>query len=96
MIHLLDRMHILKNITYSLYQYTTSKELNTIQLRFDLKATKIKCAFWVTKNLDGTTNVPSPVLWIMTKDEVNILHNVVKNIKNTNRTCIIFKKIIHS
>ena len=79
--HLLDHMHIVKNVASSLYRYTTSKELNTIQLRSDLKATKTKCAFWVTKNSDGTTNVPSPTSWIMTKDEVNILHNVVKNIK---------------
>ena len=74
-------MHIVKNVAPYLYQYTTSKELDIIQLWSYLKATKTKCAFWVTKNSDGTTNVPGPTSWIMTKDEVNILHDVVKNIK---------------
>ena len=46
--HLLDHMHIVKNVASSLYRYT-SKESDNIQLRYDLKATKTKCTFWVKK-----------------------------------------------
>lgn len=74
-------MHIVKKFEYSLYWYITRKKLDSIWLRYDLKATKIKSTFWVTKNSDGTTNAHVPTSWIMTKYEVNILHNLIRAIK---------------
>lgn len=48
--HLLDHMHIVKNVASFVYRYTTSKESNNVQVIYDLKATKIKTALWVSKN----------------------------------------------
>ena len=48
MINLMDPMHIVKNITYSLYQYTTSKELDTDAVRNDLKDIQNMRSLWIT------------------------------------------------
>ena len=84
-IHLLDHMSIVNNVAYSLCQYTIIKELDISQVIYDLNTIETKHSLWVNKNLDGTINVPSLASWIMTKDEVNILYNLVKTIKTPTR-----------
>lgn len=50
MIHLLDPIHIIKNVASSLYPDMTNKDSDKPNVRKDLKDTNTKCSSWITHN----------------------------------------------
>lgn len=87
--HLMDPMHIVKNVASSLYRYTTKKEVDTDAMRNDLKYIQKMRSLWITYSQNGRKEV-SMATWLMKKDEVEKLQKLI----NTNRLWIIFKKCI--
>lgn len=80
MTHLIDLMHIVKNVATYLYRYTTSKEANTDIVRNDLKYIQKMRSLWITYYQDGGKEVPTKT-WLMKKDEVEKLHKCIQDIK---------------
>ena len=72
MTHLLDHMHIVKNVASSLYRYTTNKDVDTDAMRNDLKDIKKMISLWITYCQDGRKEVPMET-WLMKKDEAEKL-----------------------
>ena len=51
--HLLDPMHIFKNVSSSLWRHKSSKESNTLVVRKDIIASKTKKYRWPRKESKG-------------------------------------------
>ena len=75
--HLMDPMHIVKNVASSLYLYTTNKEAYTNSLRNYLKDIQKMRSLWITYYQDRRKEVPM-VTWLMKKMKLKSYTNIFK------------------
>lgn len=78
----MDLMNIVKNVVYYLYWYTTTIESDTFNVKNDLRDINIKHVLWIS---DRMKKIPAYLPWIISKEEVNMVHNVIKTIRTPNQ-----------
>lgn len=74
--HLLDPMHIFKNVGESIWKHLIG-EKDTIAARHDLKESNTKKEYWIKDGEDHAPKVP----WTFTKDELNHVCSIIHDIR---------------
>lgn len=75
--YLLYPMHILKNVSFSLWRHISSKESDTLVVRRDIISSKIKKKHWPRQESRGEAGPPwsfiqGDVPWILKKDDISL------------------------
>lgn len=84
--HLLDPMHIFKNVSSSLWRHISSKESDTLVVRRDLVFSKTKKKHWPRQESRGEVS-PScsfkegVVPWILNKVDLSLEKEVIKSVR---------------
>ena len=84
--HLLDPMHILTNVSSSLWRHISSKESDTLDVRRDLISLKTKKKHWPRQISRGEAG-PSwsfkegDVPWILKKEDLSLENEVILGVK---------------
>jgi hypothetical protein len=84
--HLLDPMHIFKNVSSSLWRHISSKESDTLAVRRDLISSKTKKKHWPRQESRGEVG-PSwsfkegDVPWILKKEDLSLEKEVILGVK---------------
>jgi hypothetical protein len=84
--HLLDPMHIFKNVSSSLWRHISSKESDTLVVRRDLISSKTKKKHWPRQETRGEVG-PSwsfkegDVPWILKKDDLSLEKEVIMSVR---------------
>jgi hypothetical protein len=84
--HLLDPMHILKNVSSSLWRHISWNKSDTLVVRRDLIASNTKKRHWPRKETRGEVG-PSwsfkegDVPWILKKDDLSMVKDVILGVK---------------
>jgi hypothetical protein len=78
--HLLDPMHIFKNVPDSIFQHISSKEKGTLSSRRDIALSRTKFdRRHLCPNRENETYAEAP--WILKKRELDQLKNVIRSIR---------------
>ena len=86
--HLLDPMHIFKNVGESLWNHIIGIKDNSAA-RKDLQAADVKRPFWIQYTEGGDEILPS-VPRILTKEQLSYFKHVIKQMRTFNRLCTFF------
>jgi hypothetical protein len=84
--HLLDPMHIFKNVSYSLWRHISSNKSDTLVVRRYFIASNTKKRHWTRKETRGEAS-PSwyfkegDVPWILKKDDLSMVNDVILGVK---------------
>ena len=84
--HLLDPMHIFKNVSSSLWRCLSSKESDTLDVRRDLVSSKTKEKHWPRQETRGEVG-PSwyfkegDVAWILNKYDLSLEKEFIMNVR---------------
>jgi hypothetical protein len=84
--HLLDPMHIITNVSSSLWRHISSKESDTLDVRRDLISLKTKKKHWPRQESRGEAS-PSwsfkegDVPWILKKEDLSLAKEVILGVK---------------
>ena len=84
--HLLDPMHLFKNVSSSLWRHISSKESDTLVVRIDIISSKTKNKHWPRQESRGEVG-PSwyfkkgYVPWILKKEDFSLEKEVILGLK---------------
>ena len=81
-VHLLDPMHIFKNVSSSLWRHISSKKSYTLAIRRDLISSNTKNKQWPKKENRGEVGhswsfKEGDVPWILKKDDLSVAKDVI-------------------
>ena len=85
--HLLDPIHIFKNVSSFLWRHISSKESDTLAIRKDLISSKPKKKHWPRKESRGDEGPSNwsfkqgDVPWILKKDDISLEKEVIMGVR---------------